>query len=283
MAEKFTIYSSSESQWVGVMLLALAAKGLKENVDYDVREIRLATGDNFAPEFRAINPNGTVPSLTAPSLANPLVESAEILRWIDSRSTKTLVPQDEARSEAILELMHSPSMTTNLILFQARDPAEMAAKKSSAWNAFLEGRQTRLDRELAAQPDHPFYVSKAAENLSITSLYRAEIGSDHEQLYKLSDQMYRTVAEGLNKLNGLIALPYAAGSQVSEADYNTVPWLAHAMMGADTPVTAIRDFGPLERLIQKTVPDFKIGPKIKEWWLNISETEAFKKVYPTLH
>ncbi|KAH0489739.1 hypothetical protein TgHK011_010154 [Trichoderma gracile] len=283
MTEKFTIYSSPESQWVGVMSLALHEKGLKEHQDYHVHEIRLSTGDNFAPEYLAINPNGTVPSLTAPSLAKPLIESVDILRWIDSRGTRTLVPQDEIRSREILELMHSPSMSTNLILFQARDAAEMAAKKSSAWNAFLEGRQARLDKELAAKPDHTFYVSKAAENLSITSLYRSDIGPDHEELFKLSDQMYRTVAEGLDKLEGLIALPYAAGSQVSEADYNTVPWLAHAMMGAETPVTAIQDFGPLERLIQKTVPEFKIGPRTKEWWSNISKTEAFKKVYPILH
>ncbi|TFB02452.1 hypothetical protein CCMA1212_005570 [Trichoderma ghanense] len=283
MAEKFTIYSSSESQWVGVMTLALSEKGLKEHQDYNVHEIRLSTGDNFAPEYLAINPNGTVPSLTAPSLAKPLIESVDILRWIDSRGTRTLVPQDETRSNKILELMHSPSMSTNLILFQARDATEMAAKKSSAWNAFLQSRQARLDKELAAQPDHPFYVSKAAGNLSITSLYRSDTGPDHEELFKLSDQMYRTVAEGLDKLEGLIALPYAAGSQVSEADYNTVPWLAHAMMGAETPVTAIHDFGPLERLIQKTVPDFKIGSKTKEWWSNISKTEAFKKVYPILH
>ncbi|EHK26769.1 uncharacterized protein TRIVIDRAFT_62580 [Trichoderma virens Gv29-8] len=283
MAEKFTIYSSAESQWVGVMLLALEEKGLKANVDYDVKEISLSTGENFAPEYIAINPNGTVPSLTAPSLAKPLTESADILRWIDSRGTKTLVPQDEARSKEILDLMHSPSMSTNLILFQARDPVEMESKKKSGWNAFLEGRQTRLDKELAAHPEHSFYISKAAENLAITSLYRAEVGSEHKDLYKLTDEMYRTMASGLDKLESLIALPFAAGSRVSEADYNTIPWLSHAMMGANTPVTAVQDFGPLEKLIQKTVPDFKIGPKTKEWWSNVAKTEAFKKVFPVLH
>lgn len=193
------------------------------------------------------------------------------------------MPEDEQRSKEILELMHSPSMTTNLILFQARDPAEMEAKKNSGWNAFLEGRQARLDKELAAHPEHPYYVSKAAENLGITSLYRAKVGPEHEGLYKLTDEMYHTMAAGLNKLENLIALPFAAGSRVSEADYNTVPWLAHAMMGADTPETAIQDFGPLEKLIQKTVPDFKIGPKTKQWWSNVAKTEAFKKVYPVLH
>ncbi|UKZ91500.1 uncharacterized protein TrAFT101_006477 [Trichoderma asperellum] len=283
MADKFTIYSSGESQWVGVMHLALAEKGLKKDIDYNVKEISLSNGDNFAPEYIAINPNGTVPSLTAPSLSKPITESADILRWIDARGTKTLAPEDAARSKEILDLMHSPSMSTNLILFQARDADEMAYKKGSAWNAFLEGRQTRLDKELAAQPTHPFYVSKTAENLSVTSLYRADVGPTHEDFYKMTDGMYRTLAAGLDKLDSLIALPYAAGSRVSEADYNTVPWLAHAMMGADTPVADVQDFGPLERLIQKTVPDFKIGSKIKEWWSNIAKTEAFKEVYPVLH
>ncbi|KAL7782941.1 hypothetical protein V8C37DRAFT_70384 [Trichoderma ceciliae] len=283
MAPKFTVYSSAESQWVGVMLLALAEKGLKENIDYDLEEISLATGENFAPEYIAINPNGTVPSLTSPSLSEPLNESVDILRWIDSLGTETLVPQDAVRSKEIIDLMHSPSMSTNLILFQARDQNEMEQKKSSAWNAFLEGRQTRLDKELAAQPTHPFYISKAAENLSVTSLYRADVGPSHEDFYKLTNEMYHTLAAGLDKLESLIALPYAAGSRVSEADYNAVPWLSHAMMGADTPPAAVQDFGPLERLIQKTVPDFKIGPKTKQWWSNIAETNAFKKVFPTLH
>ncbi|KAL7931480.1 hypothetical protein V8C35DRAFT_309629 [Trichoderma chlorosporum] len=282
MAEKFTIYSSPESQWVGVMLLALEEKGLRANVDYDVKDIILSKGENFAPEYLAINPNATVPSLTAPSLTKPLTESVDILRWIDSRGTKTLAPQDEARSKEILELVHSPSMSTNLILFQARDPAEMKSKKNSGWNAFLEARQTRLDKELAADPSHPFYVSKAAENLAITSLYRAEVGPEHEGLYKMTDEMYRTLAAGLDKLESLIALPFAAGSQVSEADYNTIPWLSHAMMGAGTPVTSVQDFSPLETLVQKTVPNFQIGPKTKEWWSNVAKTEAFKKVFPTL-
>jgi hypothetical protein len=174
-------------------------------------------------------------------------------------------------------------MSTNLILFQARDANEMTGKKNSGWNTFLEGRQSRLDKELAVQPSHPFYVSKTAENLSVTSLYRADVGPTHEDFYKATHESYRTLAAGLDKLNSLIALPYAAGSRVSEADYNTVPWLSHAMMGADTPVADVQDFGPLERLIQKTVPDFKIGSNIREWWANIAKTEAFKEVFPVLH
>ncbi|KAL7920243.1 hypothetical protein ACQKWADRAFT_163661 [Trichoderma austrokoningii] len=283
MAEKFTIYTAPESQWVGVMHLALVEKGLKKDVDYDVKVVSLSNADNFAPDYIAINPNGTVPSLTAPSLSKPITESADILRWIDARGTKTLTPENAARSKEILDLVHSPAMSTNLILFQARDADEMASKKSSGWNTFLEARQLRLEKELAAQPTHPFYVSKTAENLSVTSLYRADIGPTHDDFYKMTDEMYRTLAAGLNKLDSLIALPYAAGLRVSEADYNAVPWLSHAMMGADTPIANVQDFGPLERLVQKTVPDFKIGPKIREWWANIAKTEAFKEVFPILH
>jgi hypothetical protein len=45
----------------------------------------------------------------------------------------------------------------------------------------------------------------------------------------------------------------------------------------------IHDFGPLEALIAKTVPGFKVGDRIKEWWMNMSKREAFKEVYPNLH
>lgn len=47
--------------------------------------------------------------------------------------------------------------------------------------------------------------------------------------------------------------------------------------------TDIHDFAPLESLIGKTVPRFKVGARIKEWWMNMSKRDAFKEVYPVLH
>lgn len=47
---QFTIYSSGESQWVGVMHLALAEKGLKKDIDYNVKEISLCESQHlFSP------------------------------------------------------------------------------------------------------------------------------------------------------------------------------------------------------------------------------------------
>lgn len=43
------------------------------------------------------------------------------------------------------------------------------------------------------------------------------------------------------------------------------------------------NFGPLETLLQKTVSEFQVGSKTREWWSNMMERELFKNVYPTLH
>jgi glutathione S-transferase len=85
----------------------------------------------------------------------------------------------------------------------------------------------------------------------------------------------------VDKLETLLVLPYAAGEQVTHADLHAVPWLAHAMAGVETK--EIGDLSKLEVHIQKSVPAFKFGPKLRKWWENYTSREAFKEVYPELH
>ena len=182
-----------------------------------------------------------------------------------------------------MDLVHSAQVGTNLILFQARDNAEMEAKKASPWNEFLTNRQKRLEKEHAVDPAHPFYVPKAAENGAVHKLYDSDVGDEHKSFYALTDSMYRDFATGVNKLETLLELPYAASDHLTEADFHAIPWLAHAMWGAGTVPTDIQDFSVLEALVQKSVPEFKIGPRLRAWWSNVSETPAFKQVFAELH
>lgn len=163
----------------------------------------------------------------------------------------------------------------------ARDKEEFQAKQSSMWKDFVGVRQKVLEQNRTEYPDHEFYGGKAVENGMLNTLYISEVGSDHEQFFAHSREGYQTFAKGLAELDSLLVLPYAAGEEVTLADLHIVPWLAHAMWGAGA--SDVCDFGPLEELIQKTVPGFKVGGKIRQWWSTFGERESFKKVYPVLH
>ncbi|KAJ4309584.1 hypothetical protein N0V84_011426 [Fusarium piperis] len=285
MAPKLTLYSFVGSQWAGVAHLALAEKGFVAD-DYEVKEINLAAAENFDPEYLKINPNGTVPSLESSALEKPLIQSMDILRYVDSLSEPTLVPKDpkvRQKAQQIIDLVHSSDVDTNIILFTARDAKEMEAKKASMWKHFLQNRQTRLEQEHQASPDNAFYSFKREENGAINKLYATEIGVDHEQFFQGSHNQYRTFAAGMNKLEDILVLPYAAGDSLTEADFHVVPWLSHALRGAGTEPTDIHNFGPLEELIRKSEPGFSVGPKTKQWWQTISTNKSFKKVYLSLH
>lgn len=230
---------------------------------------------------------GTVPSLTSPSLPTPLTESTDILRYIDNfHNNSTLVPKDpetKRKAQAIMDLVHSEQLGTNLIFFQARDNNELNAKKNTPLHEFLATRQGRLEQEATKNPDHPYYGPKGAENGSVYKFYESEFGAGHADFYALTHNMYRQFAAGLDKLDKLLQLPYAAGDHVTEADFHVVPWLSHGMVAAGSVPTDIQDFTAFESVIQKTVPGFKVGPNMREWWANVSKTDSFKAVFPKLH
>ncbi|KAI1391062.1 uncharacterized protein F4822DRAFT_426916 [Hypoxylon trugodes] len=283
--EKFILYSFVGSQWANVAHLGLAEKGFKSD-DYEVKEVDLVKAENFNHEYLKINPNGTIPSLTSPSLERPLIESTDILRFLDETRGTSLVPSDPKAKEVaqkIIDLVHSNDLTTNLILLQAHDHEEMNAKRSSMWNDFVRARQAKLEEGKTAHPNHPFYGPKSEENGALYRLYTSASEDELQRFYETTHDMYRKFATGLDKLDTLLVLPYAVGDQVTEADFHIVPWLSHALWGAGTEPSDVQNFGTLEALIQKTMPGFEVKPRIKEWWSNISKTRAFKEVYPQLH
>ncbi|KAH8893080.1 hypothetical protein GQ53DRAFT_793771 [Thozetella sp. PMI_491] len=282
---KFTLYSFVGSQWAGVPHLGLAEKGYRRE-EYDIEEVDLGAAENFDPDYLDINPNGTVPSLTSPGLTKPLIQSTEILRWLDTGRGRSLVPEDEeseARMQRIMDLVHSEAVGTDLILFYARSPEELELKRSRGWQDFLQARQSRLEYELGHRPGHAFYQTKSKDNGHILGFYTRDIGPDHQEFFKQTHYMYKEFAVGMDQLENLLVLPYAVGDQVTEADLHVAPWLAHAMHGAGAEAADVLNFEPLQTAIQQSVPGFEIGPKTRAWWANFTKRESFQRVYPTLH
>lgn len=190
--------------------------------------------------------------------------------------------KERRKIDEIIQHVHQQKLSTNLILLQARDEEELNDKRAGMFRDFIANRQRRLLKYGAERPDISAYRTRTAENGYLFDLYHSgKIDPACEKFFRDSHQGYKDFAAGLDKLNDLLVLPYAAGDTVTAADLHVVPWLAHALWGAGG--NDINDFTPLEKLIQKSVPEFQFGEKTMTWWKNISATEAFKKLYPTLH
>ena len=72
---------------------------------YTLRHVALFKGEQFTPEFRALNPLGKVPVLLDPALGRPLAESGAILIWLAERAGRLLPERSGDRYEVLQWLM----------------------------------------------------------------------------------------------------------------------------------------------------------------------------------
>jgi GST-like protein len=83
---------------VAIMLEELA-------LPYELRYVALFKGEQFTPEFLALNPLGKVPVIVDPALDRPLSESGAILIWLAEQSGAYLPKQSADRYEVFQWLM----------------------------------------------------------------------------------------------------------------------------------------------------------------------------------
>jgi GST-like protein len=72
---------------------------------YELRHVAVFSGEQFTPQFLALNPLGKVPVLIDPLLPRPLAESGAILFWLAERSGRLLPAGGPARYEIMQWLM----------------------------------------------------------------------------------------------------------------------------------------------------------------------------------
>jgi len=75
------------------------------NLPYVLRYVSLFKGEQFTPEFRALNLLGKVPVIEDPALDRPLAESGAILIWLAEQSGALLPKQSRDRYEVLQWLM----------------------------------------------------------------------------------------------------------------------------------------------------------------------------------
>ena len=248
----------------------------------------LVAGENFAPDYIKINPNGTVPSLLASSEDKPLTDSRDILKFLDHHSVSPgaphLTPSDASTAlvmNKLIDLVHSEEMDTNTILLGARNEAELSTKKSGMFNDFITNRQAALEKYHSAEPQNTFYENKLKQNGVLYHLYSTKSSDlDKSAFFQDTEAKCKKLAKALGDLDAQIRLPYAAGDQVTLADLHMIPWVSHALLGAGTTDPA--DFSKLNEYVRKSVPEFEIGEKTRTWWNNFRERESFKEVFKKL-
>jgi GST-like protein len=98
--DTFTLYGmgSPNVRKVAIMLEEL-------QLSYALRHVAVFKGEQFAPEFLAMNPLGKVPVLTGPALERPLAESAAIIFWLAEQYGALLPEAGPARYEVMQWVM----------------------------------------------------------------------------------------------------------------------------------------------------------------------------------
>lgn len=100
MSETIVLHGMNSPNVIKVVI-ALEELGL----DYELRHVAVFKGEQFAPDFLAMNPLGKVPVLEDARVGQPLAESGAILLWLAEREGRFLPTSQPARAEVMQWLM----------------------------------------------------------------------------------------------------------------------------------------------------------------------------------
>ncbi len=92
---EFVLYNAPQSTCSQKARITLLEKGL----DYGEKKLDLFRGDQLKPEYKAINPNGVVPSLVHDG--EPVIDSSVIMEYLEE-----LVPSPRLAPEAPIDRAH---------------------------------------------------------------------------------------------------------------------------------------------------------------------------------
>ena len=136
MAEKFTLYSFWRSQAAYRVRVALFLKG----ISVELRTVDLLKGEQHRTDYRAVNPEGLVPSLVEDD-GRPLIQSLAILEYIDEKyPAPPLLPRDLRDRAYVRGVAQVPAMDAHpLIVPRVRNYlANELGVDETARNAWLK-------------------------------------------------------------------------------------------------------------------------------------------------
>ncbi|GAA5830858.1 hypothetical protein JCM11251_001099 [Rhodosporidiobolus azoricus] len=300
---KATLYWFTGSCWSSPAILTALEKGYKD-VELEKRIVDLPKGENFAPAFLRISPEGKVPVLVVPyahtveegitTKFKAITGSNAITDFLDTATLGSSAHQAPSLSPAtvqrsavqkeLIELVHKDDVDPNLLLLSFRDDKEREAKLGQLPGGFLKGRQEALERYAKEVGDSDpklkeFYQKKIAENGGLLAMYEGK--QDSTEFQKTGQQLWQNIGKTLSILERKFDgdAPFLVGDQISLADIHVASWLARILAAAGA--TSVSDIPSALSKLESNLPspNNKIGPKLSKWTEEVFQRESFKELY----
>ncbi|TDL28688.1 hypothetical protein BD410DRAFT_834737 [Rickenella mellea] len=264
---KPVLYVFVGSVWAKVPELAVAELGYGDKVEK--RVVNLINGENFAPEFLKINPNATLPTLTAGGKV--YTNTTDVTKYLVENAP--INPPSKTNKD-LIERIHEDNIDPNFAMLLARSDEELKAKGGGVPLFFLKNRQDSLLKHAAtveAKPYEDFYTKKIAGNGGLLSIYNGTApGEAKDGFFKQSNAHWDNLRVFINS-ELPAALPdhgFIGGDRPGEADFHVGAWLARIVSLFGT------DINDLTNNLGGPVPK-----KVDTYWKAWSSRDSWKEVY----
>ena len=145
----FTLYNAPQSTCSQRVRFVLNAKGLP----FEEKKLDLLAGDQLAPEYLALNPNGVVPTLDHDG--NIVIDSSVIIEYLDEiapepASFTPRAPVTRAQMRALMRFIDEmPAAAVRVPTFNLAFLPRFAAMSEEEFLAFAESKPLRKEFMLA--------------------------------------------------------------------------------------------------------------------------------------
>ncbi|KAF8213369.1 hypothetical protein K438DRAFT_1089445 [Mycena galopus ATCC 62051] len=265
------LYAFPHSIWAHAAELAVAELGYKEG-DITVKIVNLIEGENFAPWFLKLNPNGTLPTL----------ESDGQVYKTTAEVTSALIKDAPTKVKAgstVIETIHADKYDPNLLVVASRNDAELTAKSDGIFGAYFSNRQAVLEKlsvdpEAAAYKD--FYETKKGENGGLLPLFTGKASEEQKAGFFALSQAHLDSIKGalFEVLPGFLpASGFIGGEVPGEDDFHVGAWLTR-VADASGGKSADDALAAIEGAYGAPVPG-----KVSAYWGAWTARASWKKVH----
>jgi glutathione S-transferase len=233
----FTLYNAPQSTCSQRVRFVLNAKGLA----FEERKLDLLAGDQLAPDYLALNPNGVVPTLDHDG--NIVIDSSVIIEYLDEiapepASFTPRAPVERAKMRSLMRFIDEmPAAAVRVPTFNLAFLPRFAAMSEEEFVAFAESKPLRKEFMLA---------------MGRKGFPEKDMNAALDRMRRTYERMDRAIAESGG--------PWLLGKNITLADVALMPAIVRmADLGLDTMWTDM--------------------PRVARWYDAIRAHAAFKPTY----